>query len=66
MLASAIQLRSIDSASCGLTVRLPARDTNSDGDCDSADVTQIQTWIDAPVYDVHGECESGLLLTTGG
>jgi len=35
----------------------PGGDTDGDFDCDSADVTQIQTWIDAPTYDVLGDLE---------
>ena len=39
----------------GIPFGLPGGDTDSDGDCDSTDITQIQTWIDAPAYDVRGD-----------
>jgi len=42
-------------SSYGVPIGLPGGDTDSDGDCDATDVTQIQTWIDAPVYDVRGD-----------
>ncbi len=41
----------------GTPFGLPGGDTDSDGDCDATDVTQIQTWIDAPAYDVRGDIE---------
>jgi len=34
---------------------LPGGDADSDGDCDSTDITQIATWISAPAYDVRGD-----------
>ena len=42
-------------SSYGVPIGLPGGDTDSDGDCDATDVTQIQTWIDAPTYDVRGD-----------
>ena len=39
----------------GIPFGLPGGDTDSDGDCDATDITQIQTWIDAPAYDVRGD-----------
>ncbi len=42
-------------SSYGIPFGLPGGDTDSDGDCDSTDITQIQTWIDAPAYDVRGD-----------
>ena len=42
----------------GVPVGLPKGDTESDGDLDNTDVSQIQTWIDAPsggTYDVRGD-----------
>ncbi len=39
----------------GIPFSLPGGDTDSDADCDSTDITQIQTWIDAPAYDVRGD-----------
>jgi RHS repeat-associated protein len=44
----------------GIPFGLPGGDADSDGDCnsgDSADTTQIQTWIDAPTYDVRGDID---------
>ncbi len=41
----------------GIPFGLPGGDTNSDGDNDAADATQIQTWIDAPAYDVRGDVD---------
>ena len=43
--------------SYGIPFGLPGGDTDSDGDCDSADVTQIQSWIDAPAYNVRGDID---------
>ncbi len=42
-------------SSYGIPFGLPGGDTDSDGDCDATDITQIQTWIDAPAYDVRGD-----------
>lgn len=39
----------------GIATCLPGGDTESDGDCDSADVAQIQAWITAVAYDVRGD-----------
>ena len=44
-------------SSYGTPFGLPGGDTDSDGDCDSTDVTQIQAWIDAPAYDVRGDID---------
>jgi len=41
----------------GVPFGLPGADTDSDGDCDATDITQIQTWIDAPAYDVRGDLD---------
>jgi RHS repeat-associated protein len=41
----------------GTPFGLPGGDCDSDGDCDATDVTQIQTWIDAPVYDIRGDVD---------
>ena len=41
----------------GVPFGLPGGDTNSDGDCDTTDATQIQTWINAPAYDVRGDLD---------
>ncbi len=41
----------------GIPFGLPGGDTDSDGDCDATDITQIQTWIDAPAYDVRGDVD---------
>jgi len=39
----------------GVPFGLPAGDADSDGDVDSADLTQIQSWIDNIIYDVRGD-----------
>jgi len=41
----------------GVPFGLPGGDTNSDGDNDAADATQIQTWINASAYDVRGDVD---------
>ena len=41
----------------GVPFGLPGGDTDSDGDCDAADATQIQSWINAPAYDVRGDID---------
>jgi RHS repeat-associated protein len=41
----------------GTPFGLPGGDADSDGDCDAADVTQIDTWIAAPAYDVRGDID---------
>jgi YD repeat-containing protein len=41
----------------GTPIGLPGGDTDSDTDCDATDVTQVQTWIDAPAYDVRGDID---------
>ena len=41
----------------GVPQGLPLGDTDSDGDRDATDATQIQTWIDAPAYDVRGDAD---------
>jgi RHS repeat-associated protein len=41
----------------GIPFGLPGADTDSDGDCDSTDVTQVQTWIDGPTYNVLGDID---------
>jgi len=39
----------------GVPFGLPAGDADSDGDVDSADLAQIQSWIDNTIYDVRGD-----------
>jgi RHS repeat-associated protein len=41
----------------GVPFGLPGGDTDSDGDCDATDVTQVQTWIDGSAYDVRGDID---------
>ena len=43
----------------GVPFGLPGGDADSDGDCDSTDVTQVQTWINAGPsgYDVQGDID---------
>ncbi len=51
------QVEQVRYSSYGTPFGLPGGDTDSDGDCDATDVTQIQTWIDAPAYDLRGDIE---------
>ena len=39
----------------GTPFAMPAGDTDSDGDCDAADITQIDTWIAGTIYDLRGD-----------
>ncbi|MFO0981897.1 MAG: RHS repeat-associated core domain-containing protein [Planctomycetota bacterium] len=41
----------------GIPFGLPAGDTESDGDCDTTDANQIQTWINGTAYDVRGDLD---------
>jgi RHS repeat-associated protein len=41
----------------GIPFALPAGDADSDGDCDSTDTNQIQTWINGSSYDVRGDLD---------
>jgi len=36
---------------------LPGGDTNSDGDCDASDVSQVDTWVEQGPYDVRGDID---------
>lgn len=47
----------VKSSAYGVPFGLPGGDTDSDGDCDSTDVTQIQTWITGSTYDVRGDID---------
>ncbi len=55
--ASGDEVEQVRYSPFGTPFGLPGGDTDSDGDCDATDVTQIQTWIDAPAYDVRGDIE---------
>src|SRR4030095_3553492 len=44
-------------SSYGIPFGLPAGDTNSDGDCDAARSTKVQTWINGPRYNRLGHVE---------
>jgi RHS repeat-associated protein len=44
-------------SSYGIPIGLPGGDTDSDGDCDASDITQVQTWITASAYDVRGDVD---------
>jgi hypothetical protein len=44
-------------SSYGIPIGLPGGDTDSDGDCDATDITQVQTWITASAYDVRGDVD---------
>jgi len=41
----------------GIPFGLPGGDTDSDGDCDTTDVNQVQTWINGSTYDVRGDID---------
>lgn len=41
----------------GVPFGIPGADTDSDGDCDSADISQIQSWINASSYDIRGDAD---------
>ena len=41
----------------GVAFGLPGCDTDSDGECDAADITQIDAWIAAPSYDIRGDVD---------
>jgi hypothetical protein len=41
----------------GVPFGLPGGDTDSDGDCDAADITQLDTWIASGPYDVRGDID---------
>ena len=58
MLTSAgVMVEWVKYSAYGVPIGLPGADTNSDGACDATDITQIQTWIDAPAYDVRGDVD---------
>lgn len=44
-------------SSYGVPYGIPRGDSNSDGDCDSSDASQIQAWIGASHYDVRGDLD---------
>jgi hypothetical protein len=41
----------------GVPFGLPGADTDSDGDCDATDITQINTWDTSGPYDVRGDVD---------
>lgn len=41
----------------GVPFGLPGADADSDGDCDSGDVAQLQTWISSSAYDIRGDVD---------
>ncbi len=41
----------------GVPFGLPGADTDSDGDCDATDISQIQTWDTSGPYDVRGDVD---------
>jgi RHS repeat-associated protein len=55
--ANGDQVEQVRYSPYGTPFGLPGGDTDSDGDCDATDVTQIQTWITASAYDVRGDVE---------
>jgi len=58
LVSSARELHEMDKYSAyGVPFGLPGGDADSDGDNDSADYTQIQSWIDGSAYDVRGDVD---------
>jgi RHS repeat-associated protein len=55
--SSGDQVEQVRYSPYGTPFGLPGGDTDSDGDCDATDVTQIQTWINAPAYDTRGDID---------
>jgi RHS repeat-associated protein len=51
------QVEQVRYSAYGVPFGLRAGDVDSDGDVDSADTNQIQTWIDASAYDVRGDLD---------
>ncbi len=51
------QVEQVRYSSYGVPFGLLAGDADSDGDVDSSDLTQIQTWIDASQYDIRGDLD---------
>ncbi len=51
--STGLLIQSLRYSSYGVPIGLPSGDTDSDGDCDSTDTSQIQTWINAAAYDVR-------------
>lgn len=44
-------------SSYGVPMGIPGADTDSDFDCDSTDVNQVQSWIDTSSYDIRGDVD---------
>ena len=55
--ANGDQVEQVRYSPYGTPFGLPGGDTDSDGDCDSPDVTQIQAWINAAAYDVRADID---------
>jgi RHS repeat-associated protein len=51
------QVEQVRYSAYGVPFGLRAGDVDSDGDVDSTDTNQIQTWIDASAYDVRGDLD---------
>ena len=51
------QVEMVRYSAYGVPFGLPAGDADSDGDVDSADSSQVQTWIDTTTYDVRGDLD---------
>ena len=54
---TADQVEQVRYSSYGVPFGLPMGDTDGDGDLDSTDVTQINTWYQASQYDVRGDLD---------
>jgi RHS repeat-associated protein len=58
--AGGAQREQARSSPYGIPFGFPVGDADSDGDCDSADVTQVNTWrttTPTPIYDVRGDVD---------
>ena len=57
--ANRILMEWVKYSAYGVPMGLPGADTDSDGDCDSTDIAQIQSWINSPPspHDVRGDVD---------
>lgn len=55
--SNSAQIEQVRYGEYGVPFGLPAGDTDGDGDVDSTDTNQIQTWINGSAYDVRGDMD---------
>jgi RHS repeat-associated protein len=58
------QVEQVRYSAYGIPFGLRAGDVDSDGDVDSTDTNQIQTWIDTSAYDVRGDLDLNGVVAT--